>query len=350
MAPSLYGIAQEGQWIWAVFVFGAIAFFLLLAQGNAVSLLSHIFLTIGSIFVSPFIYLRKTITEISLGDANPRLQSVDHYLLRRLLTALQVVLLLIVFIGAGLAAAIAVVAFLPPSDLRQELTTNSNQLAKTEASLKQDTSTVSQEDSDWNNRREELIRQAHQEEKQRKADAQAALHEDESAVKSQEGVQVLNTLRNFLATRGTESGALDQTKAFVNRMPISEPETKALISYCDHWQELESLSSREPKTLDQIRAEVQPEHASLVQKASDETSQVSDLKTNVKQLQDQVDNSYHPGRFVLTLVAFFLMFILYVWAAGTGIEMFSMALYLSNDVKQIRTQSEHDPSLKLIEG
>jgi hypothetical protein len=344
MEPRLYEIAQEGLWIWALFLFGIVASFLFLAQRNAVSLGSEISRSIGSIIASPFHYLRKTIAELSLGDANPRLQNVDHYLLRRLLTALQVGLLLSIFLGAGLAMASAVIALLPPFSLRQEVAFNRDQLAKTEASLKQDTETVARQDSDWNNRRGELIQQAQQEEEQKKADAQVALHSDESAVRSQDGVQILNTLRNFLATRGTEYGALDQAKSFVSRMPINESETKALISYCVNWQKLESLSNRAPKTLDQIRAEVQPDHATLGQRASEENSQVSDLRARVRQLQDQVNLSYHPGRFVLTLVGFFFVFIPYVWAVGTGIEMFSMALYLSNDVKQIRTQGERTPA------
>lgn len=340
----MFEFAQEGLWIRAVFVVGAFACFLLLAQRNAASLVFEIMRSIWSLVVSPFHYLRKTIAELCLGDANPRLQNVDHYLLRRLLTGLQVGLLLSIFLGGGLALASAILAFLPPFSLRHELTASQDQLAKTEESLRQNTATVDKQDSDWNNRRDELIRQAQQEDKQNKANAQAALHADETAVTSQDGMQVLITLRNFFATRGTEYGALDQAKSYINRMPISESETKALISYCDHWQEFASLSSRAAKTLDQIRAEVQPDHATLVQSVSDEKSQVPDLKGTVKQLQDQVNDSYEPGRFVLTLLISFLIFILYVWAAGTGIEMFSMALYLSNDVKQIRTQGERNPA------
>lgn len=55
MELSLYEIAQEGLWIWALFVIGVLASFLLLAQRNAVSLGSR---SIGSIIASPFHYLR----------------------------------------------------------------------------------------------------------------------------------------------------------------------------------------------------------------------------------------------------------------------------------------------------
>jgi Skp family chaperone for outer membrane proteins len=344
MNPYLNDITQEGLWIWAVFALGAISSYLFLAQSNAASLGAAIIRGIRSIVVSPFHYLRKTITELSLGDANPRLQNVDHYLLRRLLTAVQVGLLLSIFFGAGLAIASAVVAFLPPSYLRQALANNSEQLAKVEASLKPDTDAVVKQDFDWNNQREQLISEAQQNKKQKDGEAQRALHDDESAVKSPEGMQVLNTLRNFFTTRGTGHDALDQAKAFVSRMPLGEPEAKSLISYCDHRQELDSLSNRAPKSLDQIRTEVQPDHATLAQRVSDETSQDSDLKATVKRLQDLINDSYQPGRFVLTLLLFFLIFIPYVWTAGTAIEMFSMALYLSNDVKQIRTQGERSPA------
>ena len=340
MYLRLFEFAKEELWIWAVFVLGAVGCYLALAQRSAVSLGFEILRSVESVFVGPFHYLRKTITELSLGDANPRLHNVAHYLLRRLLTAVQVGLLLSIFIGAGLALASAVEALLPPLSQRQDLASQRDQLAKTEASLMQDTSTVAAQDSYWNDRHDELIRQAQQREAQKKADLQAALSADEAAVKSQEGTQALKTLRNYLATRGTEAGAVGDAKSFVSRMPLNESETAAMVSYCDHWQELKSLSNRGPITPDEVRAEVQKDHATLVQRVTDEKAQIPNLQSKVNQLQNEVNDNYHPGAFVWILISSFLVFISYVWAAGTCIEIFSIALYLSNDVKQIRTRCE----------
>lgn len=340
----IFEIAQEGLWIWVFFLFGVLGCYVSFAQQHSAALASAIFRSIGSMVVSPFKYLTKTISELTLGEANPRLLNVDHYLLRRLLMALQVGLLLSVLLGAGVAMASAVVAFLPPHGLRQELAEARDSLQQTERSLQQDTAAVQRQDSEWQNSRPELIEKVKNAARQKRADAQTALRGDEAAIQTAEARQVLNTLKGFFVTHPGEYGAVEQAKTFLNRLPsLNDADTRTLISYCDDWEKLQSLSSQAPKTGEEIRTEVQPDHNTLVQKVSDGTARVTDLRSSVKRLQDEVNAGYNPGPFVLTLVVSLLLFIPYVWAVGTLIEMFSMALYLSNDVKQIRAQGEGTP-------
>jgi hypothetical protein len=342
METRIFEMAQEGIWIWALFLFGVVGCYLLLAQKHSAALASAIFRTIGSIITSPFNYLEKTIAELALGDNNPRLLNIDHYLLRRLLTALQVGLLLSVILGAGMAMASAVLEFLPSHDLRERSAEAQHSLRLTENSLEEDSAKLKSEDSDWQNQRPTLIKQAQDAERQKKADVQASLRSDEANIKAPEAIQVLNTVRNFFATHAGEYGAIEQATAFVNRIPsLSESDTRGLIAYCHDWERLQSLSSQAPKTTEQVRAEVQPDRDNLVQKVADETSQVQGLSDSVKALQEQVREGYNQSGFVLTLFFFFFAFLAYVWVVGTSIEAFSMAIYLSNDVKQIRAQGEN---------
>lgn len=333
-------ILQEGPWVWIFFVFGVVVSFFIFAQRSAAPLGGEIFRAIGSIFASPFVYLRKTVLELSLGDENPRLVAVDHYLLRRVLVLAQVIVLVSVFIGSGVGLATAVLRFLPPSWMRHQEDQYITQISKTEKALESESRELAKEDSDWTARRDQLVQQARQQEKQKKSDAEAALSTDEAAIKSSEGIQVLNTVRNFLTERGGFYGAVDQAKSFISRMPLSDIESHALAAYCDHWQALQSVSNGGPKTLDQIRAEVQPDHDQLVSSVASDKEQLASLRSSLSELGTNMSKSYSPGQFVLTLASFFMFFLVFIWLGGTGIEIFSMSLYLTSDVKQIRAQTE----------
>ncbi len=343
-----FHLFEEGPWIWGLFLVGVFVCFFLLAQKDSAALAKVIMRSIISIIISPFLYLKKTISELSLGEANPRLANIDHYLLKRLLIAMQVGLLLSVMVTVGFAASLAVVAFLPPHSLRQGLIEMRHSLQQTETALQQDSATMKAQDSDWQNRRPKLVKQAQDADRQKRADTQATLRSDEAAIsRSPEAMQVLNTVKGFFAAHQGEVGATDQAKEFINRIPsLSEGDTKNLISYCDHWDQFQSLSNLSPKTDEQIRVEVQPDHDTLAQKVADETLREPELRSEVNDLQKQVDKSYHPSYLVLTSIASFIFLIFYLWVAGTSIEFFSMAIYLSNDVKQIRVHSENAPVWK----
>lgn len=252
----------------------------------------------------------------------------------------QAGLLLTIIVGTGLALASAVVALLPPRDLRQGLAEGRQALADAEKSLQQDSTTLQREDLEWQNRRAELVGKAQEARHAQLAQAQSALHNDEAAIsQSPQAAQVLSTLKNFFATNSGEY-ALEQAKTFINRIPaLDETDAKNLVAYCEHWTQLTSLSSRGQKSDDEIRAEAQPDHDHVAQKVTSETAQVPQLRANVEELQKQVNDSYNPGHAVLTLVSFAFCLIFYVWGIGVLIEVFSMAIYISNDVKQIRLQS-----------
>lgn len=252
----------------------------------------------------------------------------------------QTVMLVIVFIGTGVAFTTAVLRSLPLGWMRHQEAEDLAQISNTEKVLAKEIDELAKEDSDWSNRRAQLVQQARQQEKQKRTDAEAALRTDEAAIKSSDGVQVLNTVRNFLAERGGLYGSLDQAKSFINRMPLNKTESNALLAYCDHWQELQSLPNEGAKTLDQIRAEVQPDHDQLVSSVTSDKEQLATLRSFLSELQKNISESYRPGQFVLTLGSFFGIFLLFVWTAGTGIELFSMSLYFTNDVKQIRAEAE----------
>lgn len=120
-------------------------------------------------------YLRKTISELALGDANPRLSNIDHYLLRRLLTALQVALLMSVVVGSGMAVAAATVSLLPPLALRQELSAARSALELSDSELQRDSAKAKEQDSDWLNHRPELVKQARDAERDEKTRALSTL-------------------------------------------------------------------------------------------------------------------------------------------------------------------------------
>lgn len=342
MSSLLPELLQEGLYIWIVLLLGMVLGFVFLAQKQVLPFAGAILRSTLSFFTSPFHYLRKTVGELSLGEANPRLANVDHYLLKKLLISMQVVLLLAIIVGCGLGAATSYLAFLPPSEMRHELAETRNMLSKTEAQNLADSAKLKQEDSSWTDRRQELVEKARADEKQRKQATESALQADVAAIQqSPDAARYLSALQSFLAQRQGYSGAADEAKSFINRIPsLTSEDTAHLLAYCDHWQEIQSLSSKEPKSEAALRAEIQPDHAQLVEDVRSEESQLKYLREEVKRLDDLCTQNYHPERMIASLLAFFLVGIVYVWGGGALIEAFSMCIYLANDVKQIRAQAE----------
>jgi hypothetical protein len=342
----LSDLLDEGPYLWFLAIFGILCAYVFLAQKQILPFGLAIIRTTFSFFTSPLHYLRKTVSELAMGEANPRLLNVDHYLLKKMLISMQVALLIIFIVGCGLAAAGSYEALLPPRYMRVALSETQKELEKTRQEYQVNSQRLKQEDSDWANKRQDLINQARKDELQKKAQVEGQIRADEAAIASSpDAARALAAIKNYFAERQGYYGVVEQAKEFINRLPsLNQNDTSHLISFCDHWSELQALSSNRPKTEDEIRAEVQPDHVELAGLVESENSQIPSLQERVKALDEECSQNYHPGRMVLSFLSFFLMGILYTWGAGLIIEAFSLSIYLAGDVKQIRTQLESSPT------
>lgn len=339
---NVTSVLREGLWAIFLFLIACAALYWVLAREKSLALGAAIRRSLTSFFTSPVGYLRKTIDELALGKANPRLRDTDHYLLNRFISNVQIALVTAVVLGGGLIITSAVFSSLPSPYLRQGLSSAKDELKQAEDAPDKVEDTVKQQDKDWQSRSSELIRGSEDDHRQKVAAAQNAVTDDERLLQnSADAAKVLPSLQNFFQSHPGDPSAADQAKQFVQRLPsLPEQDTTALLAYCDHWAALQSLSSVTPKSTDAIRSRVQPDHASLVEQLQGLKEDVARAQAAVQERETEVGSGYKPSNFIFTIVFGALMVLIYVWAVGLAIELFSMGFYLSNDVKQIRSEIE----------
>ena len=178
------------------------------------------------------------------------------------------------------------------------------------------------------------------------------MHSDEVAIRGNpEAQRTLESIKTFFSARQGDTGAAEQAKVWVQRLPsLNETETASLIAYSDHWAQLQSLTATAPKNADDIRAEVQPDHAQLVSDLHSQTAEVESLQTELREVESQVNAGYDPQKLLLTLLSGGVVILLWVWGAGLSIELLSLGFYLSNDVKQIRANDEKERGASATAG
>jgi len=339
---SLNSLIREGIWALLLLVISSAALYVALARNKSAALGAAIGRNSLTFFTGPFGYLRKTISDLALGKANPRLKDTDYYLLNRFITSVQVTLVVVVVLGGGLVLTSAVFSMLPAPDVRESLTTAQDQLKQAETTGNQTESTVKQQDQDWQSRRSELMKNAENESHQKVKVAQDALAADESALQANpETGRVLESLKTFFQSHEGDPSASEQAKTFVQRLPsLNEAQVTDLSAYCDHWAALQSVPSAEPGNADVIRTRLQPDHTSLVEQLQGQKEEVAQLQANADALDKEVGAAYKPLNLVVTVVAGALFILGWIWTVGLVLEIFSIGFFLANDVKQIRADVE----------
>lgn len=159
---------------------GSIVFFALFllicfffAGSGFVSLLQGILRTGASVFVSPLVYVRKSVAELATygkqGDS--LLGTTDQYLINKVLLIVRAAT--IVVSVAVLAGSLVVgwYAMLPPEPLRLEIGATQKQLDKQKQELSDASIKLAPMDSDWQTKRTALVDQRKSELTQKYQDA-----------------------------------------------------------------------------------------------------------------------------------------------------------------------------------
>lgn len=339
---NLSGIIREGLWAILLLVITSAGFYALLAREKSAALGAAVGRSFFTFFTSPWGYLRKTVGELALGKANPRLQDTDQYLLKRFIGNVQVGLVVAVVLGAGLVVTTAVFSMLPPQYLRTSLSEAQDQLKQAETEATQTENKVKQQDQEWQSDSAGLIRNAEEEARQKVTAAQNALAADEAALGNDpEAGRVLQGVKTFFQAREGDASAAEPAKSFIQRLPsLSEAQTSTLIAYCDHWAALQYASRAPGKSPDALRAKAQPDHARLVGQLEGQKEEVEQCQAKVTDLEKEVHAAYKPENFAAAIAVGGLLLLVWIWAVGLTIELFSMGFYLSTDVKQIRAEVE----------
>jgi hypothetical protein len=294
-----------------------------------------------SLFFAPWKYLKRTVEETSRGENDPRLRATDQYLLARFLTLVRVGFVLLFLVGAAALVVSTIETFLPPVALRHELQAIRKNLDETKKQLAQARVAVEAEDRDWSNRRAALVTEAQNKYKTSVKATSNTLDNDARAIQADTTLAPIFPVIHNALENSYSASAGEEMKSRIDHASSITPQQVALLDkYCDDWDALQSLRQHPPRSEDQIRAEVQPEHeknASLVQNGE---NTINELKASVADLEKQVSNGYSPFAALGAFLAGAAILLVYIWCYGIAIELFAMVLYLLADVKRLRENSD----------
>jgi hypothetical protein len=344
-------------------IFGAhffltVALFLVLFAVIAVAFARERFLhlllgfirNLGSVFYSPFIYLRKIVLELCdfgrTGDSG--LLFSDQYLLNKVLIALKAAIILLAIGGLAASFTAAWEATLPPQALRDAIDQLEESSAKGQTELATARARVEQMDSAWQQRRQTLIEQFKTERLQQ---AQTAASDNDQIEKSARGsssmAQALESIRSYLAQNESADNAVqldrirDTALQFLGRLSLSDSDQRQLTQYVNNWQrgrlakiQMDSVSES------QLRSQIQPDYVDVKNRASSLASQTQGEARELAQLKSQI--TYHPELGFAALVSGVFGFIFTIWIIGLLVESVAFTGALADDVKKIRLNSERE--------
>ena len=309
--------------------------------------------TIGSVFTSPFIYLRKISLQLAAfgksGDQSFR--SSRLYLVNKLLVAIQAVLIVAALGGLAVTIIAAWDAFMPPQWLRTAISRLDSQLSEERRQQEPASNQVRQLEADWQAQGKAIVDKRQLEEKQKVAKSL----EDNSFLSSsldtdQEMRQPLQSLKNYLSQNdagGTEA-AFDTTRknasAFIDRIDLPEAKQAKLVEYVKNWHTAKLAQLRlKAMSEESIRSEVQPGYreqkmraAALEERVRLDSDQLSTLRAQA---------AYSPTGLVTRLAEGLVAFLATVWVFGLLIELLSLAVHVADDIRALRESDAGRPSV-----
>jgi hypothetical protein len=303
-------------------------------------LLSAIGRSIVSYFSSPWGYLRKTVAELAMGGANPRILDTDHFLLNRFISSAKVAVVIATVLGVAAIATSAVYALLPPFYLRQQFSNLMKQGESVRQASERLTQQLTREDQDWQANSAQMITKVEADRQKGIFEAKSQIEKDQASIsKDADGARVLQSLESFFVSRQGQLEATEEAKGFVKRMPLTDLSTTQLLLYCEHWRDYQERLGSLPLSADAVRRRLQPAHDQAARELVNRNAELEMNRRLTAQTSLEISNSYHPELMLLTLLVGGVFLHAYIWAAGLGLELLSMGFYVSNDVKQIRANS-----------
>lgn len=354
--PDLPGVipslsAFGGHWVAAlvlfVVLFAALAF--VFARDRVGFLVLGFARTAGSIFSSPFVFLRRTILRLAdfgdRGDAEYRPSRL--YLVNKLLLVLHALLIITALSGLAATLIAAWFAFLPPEYVRQAKTAIEARLSAERSELQPLTARVKQFDDEWQAKRQALV-DKFKSERQQKADAAAKANRDleATAPNNPDLASPFTSIHNYLAqvNPAASERELDRHHQsvvdFSGRLTLDEALRNQLVQYADNWRTERVMRAQLAGLSEEaLRAQVQPEYPVAVQQANALTERIRSDEQELERVNAEM--KYSPGAALFRLLVGLFGFIVTVWMMGLFIEGVSLLVHVADDVRKLREAGEH---------
>lgn len=327
-------------------IIGALLLFLFAREKTGEALLG-IAKSIASFFYSPFIFIKNAILELA-DFANRKEESYQgskQYLLNKILLLSQTFLIIISILILAQGVITSWNAFLPPKYIRDSISSTEENLDANKKRQNEITPFIEQMDSEWNSKREQLVKDFKTDRQKRINQSQSNNTKIESDLSNDNSInQLFFSIKNYLfQNESAGASRLERVKndaiEYVNRQNISESYKTSLLNYINNW-DIILLSQIELKTLSKsnLRNSVQPNYNSLKNEQENILQAIATLESSLSSLKIQA--KYNFDFLLLGLLVTLITFVLYIWIIGILIELLWLSVDIASNIRAIKNQKK----------
>ncbi len=347
---SVYDVfAQEFVATLIVFLLLLILITFIVARKNSLSFFAGLGLILVSVFVGPFAYLKRAVTEIAEYRSAQSAESVPpkQTLLYRFFAALQAILVVfaVVLLATGLVSAWN--QFVPSKYLRDSIGASEEHLKKLKAELPQLQAEVERMEFLWSTRSDSIVASynAH-----RAGIADMTIDEDGKianriALLGDTAQQALNEIKNYHAQNASLTepyqveSIVSEIGDYIQRQSLSSEASEFLAAYNDLWH-VKMLARFEPRTLteDQVKFASFPGFPNRQKRLEYVKTTLPEEEKSLLEMRSALH--YDGGALGVQLLVTAIEFLLFLWVAGIVIEWMWLGIEVSANLRKLRENSE----------
>ncbi|HEX6159064.1 MAG TPA: hypothetical protein VF111_02790 [Thermoanaerobaculia bacterium] len=349
MLELFLAFKQHLVWGLMLWVLLFTAFAALFAGGQLLRFAGGLLRVLGSIFVSPFVFLRKATSGVL---AEPAQRESDQYLLNKAMLLAQAVLIVL---AIGAFAATGVVGWntlVPSAEVRNAAKEHRPRLAEQRQTAAHTAAEVTRLDNEWRSKEPVVVgaaRKAQQEPIDAAQKQMAAIEKDlgtyDDPIVGLNTLDRVKTVASSVARNDWGSGRLRQV-VYDSWFQLSEWQRERLGQWVDQWRAMvnaeQRLANVDPE---QLRNETQPAYAEAV-RARDRAAEMLVEREALQVELDEAASLKWKSAAWQTAKAL-AMILLFIWLSGLAIETAFLAVRVADDVRRIRETRE--PELQAAE-
>jgi hypothetical protein len=306
---------------------------------------------IGSLIISPFIYYKKCLlTIIDFSQSKIQIEESKQYLLKRLLTMMEVFLVIIstaILVGGIISGWNT---FLPPRALRDEVSMIEESIDKTNTELKTFSEQINSLNEEWSVKKDSVVNSFRN---QRNSIIEKSRTDNNSIeYKLQYRTEVssyFSALKSYLQQNEYQDSKylFDRIRSnarswYVDLYYVPEDVRNDFSSYLNSWYE-RMIASLELKNMteENFRRQLQPNFSSIDDEYRGRTN---DLKYQTERLAElQKILKYDFSGMIVQVLFSLLIFILFIWVIGLVLELLWLNVDIADNIKHIasiKTETE----------
>lgn len=337
-------LAFKQHLVWALILWVLLftAFAALFARGQLIAFAGGLLRVLGSIFVSPFVFLRKATAEVTTRRGE---SESNQYLLNRALLLAQAILIIAAIGAFASTAVIGWNTLVPTAETRNAAKEHRPKLEEQRMTATTRANEVTRLDEEWRTKEPVVVGAARKEHQDRIDAAKKRMTAIESDLGTYDNPAVaLNTLDSIktIATsveRNEWASRQLHPPIYNNFYSLSDWQRQLLGQWIDQWQLM--INAENALALvsgEQLRAETQPNYADAVREREYAQARVTDMESYQRELDEAASLKWKAAAW--RMLAAFVAILIFLWVSGLAIELAWLGVRVADDIRRIREVRE----------